>query len=124
MTRQSYETARAIFADWGVDTEAAMQRLTHIPISMHCWQGDDVVGFEAKSGVSGGGIQATPQVQPGVPPLGGACVHRRGLGLRRFTHGNANSRPRPDDPRVLLRGRGGRLRPPPRHPHKRRAGAL
>jgi L-rhamnose isomerase len=59
MTRQSYDTARAIYADWGVDTEAAMARLADISISMHCWQGDDVVGFEAKSGASGGGIQAT-----------------------------------------------------------------
>lgn len=59
MTKKSYETARQIFADWGVDTEAAMERLARIPISMHCWQGDDVVGFEASSGTSAGGIQAT-----------------------------------------------------------------
>lgn len=55
----SYDSAKAQFADWGVDTEAAMKRLAGIPISMHCWQGDDVVGFEQKSGSSGGGIQAT-----------------------------------------------------------------
>lgn len=55
----SYESAKAAFADWGVDTEAALTRLADIPISMHCWQGDDVVGFEQKSGSSGGGIQAT-----------------------------------------------------------------
>ncbi|MGR3501030.1 L-rhamnose isomerase [Pseudaestuariivita sp.] len=55
----SYETAKAQFADWGIDTEAAITRLTTIPISMHCWQGDDVVGFERKTGSSGGGIQAT-----------------------------------------------------------------
>jgi L-rhamnose isomerase len=55
----SYETAKAAFADWGIDTEQALNRLATIPISMHCWQGDDVVGFERKSGSSGGGIQAT-----------------------------------------------------------------
>lgn len=55
----SYESAQAQFADWGIDTEAAIERLKTIPISMHCWQGDDVVGFEQKSGSSGGGIQAT-----------------------------------------------------------------
>ena len=55
----SYESAKAVFADWGVDTEAALAKLAEIPISMHCWQGDDVVGFEKKSGSSGGGIQAT-----------------------------------------------------------------
>lgn len=54
-----YDLARQMFADWGVDTEAAMDRLAQIPISMHCWQGDDVVGFEARTGASGGGIQAT-----------------------------------------------------------------
>ena len=55
----SYDTARAAFAEWGVDTEAALTRLMATPISVHCWQGDDVSGFEAKSGTSGGGIQAT-----------------------------------------------------------------
>ncbi|WP_299479446.1 L-rhamnose isomerase [uncultured Roseibium sp.] len=55
----TYETAKSRFAEWDVDTEAALRRLAEIPISMHCWQGDDVVGFEQKSGSSGGGIQAT-----------------------------------------------------------------
>ncbi|MET1414328.1 L-rhamnose isomerase [Roseibium sp. HPY-6] len=55
----TYETAKSRFTEWNVDTEAALRRLAEIPISMHCWQGDDVVGFEQKSGSSGGGIQAT-----------------------------------------------------------------
>ena len=55
----SYESAKARFADWGVDTDGAIGRLADIPISMHCWQGDDVVGFEQSTGTSGGGIQAT-----------------------------------------------------------------
>ena len=55
----SYESAKAQYADWGVDTDDALKRLSGIPISMHCWQGDDVVGFEPRSGSSGGGIQAT-----------------------------------------------------------------
>ena len=55
----TYQNAKAVFAEWGVDTEAALNRLAMIPISMHCWQGDDVVGFETRSGTSGGGIQAT-----------------------------------------------------------------
>lgn len=54
-----YESAKAAFAEWGVDTEIAIERLRTVPISMHCWQGDDVVGFEAQTGTSGGGIQAT-----------------------------------------------------------------
>lgn len=55
----TYEQARAAFADWGIDTEAALATLATIPISMHCWQGDDVRGFEQATGTSGGGIQAT-----------------------------------------------------------------
>ena len=55
----SYNSAKAAFADWGVDTETALSKLATIPISMHCWQGDDVVGFETKTGSSSGGIQAT-----------------------------------------------------------------
>ncbi|MCC5965574.1 MAG: L-rhamnose isomerase [Natronohydrobacter sp.] len=54
-----YDSAKAAFEDWGVDTEAAIARLKTVPISMHCWQGDDVTGFETRSGSSGGGIQAT-----------------------------------------------------------------
>ena len=56
---KGYEAAKQAFADWGVDAEAAIARLATIPISVHCWQGDDVGGFEKKSGTSGGGIQAT-----------------------------------------------------------------
>jgi len=56
---KAYDLARDVFAEWGVDTEAAMSALSRVPISVHCWQGDDVCGFEKKSGLSGGGIQAT-----------------------------------------------------------------
>ncbi|MBA4352253.1 MAG: L-rhamnose isomerase, partial [Rhodobacter sp.] len=56
---KAYDMAKDDFADWGVDTEAALGALSGIAISVHCWQGDDVGGFERKSGTSGGGIQAT-----------------------------------------------------------------
>lgn len=56
---KAYDLARDAFAEWGVETEAAMTALSRIAISVHCWQGDDVGGFERKSGSSGGGIQAT-----------------------------------------------------------------
>jgi L-rhamnose isomerase len=59
MANRGYEIAREVFGEWGVDTEAAIVRLATIPISVHCWQGDDVVGFEKRSGSLGGGIQAT-----------------------------------------------------------------
>ena len=53
-------SANEVYASWGVDTEAALKKLESIPISLHCWQGDDVGGFEHEGGtLSGGGIQAT-----------------------------------------------------------------
>lgn len=55
----TYESAKAQFADWDVDAETAIKRLETISISVNCWQGDDVVGFENRSGGSDGGIQAT-----------------------------------------------------------------
>ena len=55
----AYALAREAFAAIGVDTEAAMARLDRIPISLHCWQGDDVRGFESPEGPLTGGIQAT-----------------------------------------------------------------
>ncbi|NLP35651.1 MAG: L-rhamnose isomerase, partial [Clostridiales bacterium] len=57
-TKERYESAREIYAKLGVDTDQAIKKLSKIPISMHCWQGDDVAGFENKGALSGG-IQAT-----------------------------------------------------------------
>ncbi len=52
---QNYTIAKQIYADIGVDTEAAIEKLKAIPISLHCWQGDDVGGFEnPDSGLDGG----------------------------------------------------------------------
>ena len=53
-----YELAREAYAKQGIDTEAAIETLANKAISMHCWQGDDVVGFDAKEALSGG-IQTT-----------------------------------------------------------------
>jgi L-rhamnose isomerase len=55
----TYDIAKEQFSDWGVDAEAAISTLQAIPISVNCWQGDDVVGFEGRTGTSGGGIQST-----------------------------------------------------------------
>jgi len=55
---QAYELARERYAELGVDTETAMERLRQIAISLHCWQGDDVGGFEGDTELSGG-IMAT-----------------------------------------------------------------
>jgi L-rhamnose isomerase len=57
---QAYEIAKEQYAARGVDVDAAMRKLAKIPISLHCWQGDDVGGFETVGAqLSGGGIQAT-----------------------------------------------------------------
>jgi L-rhamnose isomerase len=56
---RAYESARARYGQWGVDTDRALEILRGIPISLHCWQGDDVGGFENDAGLTGGGIQAT-----------------------------------------------------------------
>ncbi len=57
---QAYALAKQQYAQIGVDTEKAMETLKGIPVSMHCWQGDDVGGFERPDAeLAGGGIQAT-----------------------------------------------------------------
>lgn len=53
-----YESAKAIYASYGVDTEKVIEKLKNIPVSMHCWQGDDVIGFD-HDGPLTGGIQTT-----------------------------------------------------------------
>lgn len=50
--------AKEKYAEWGVDVEAALARVKEIPVSVHCWQGDDVLGFEG-AGALTGGIQTT-----------------------------------------------------------------
>ena len=53
-----YEIAKAAYAQYGVDTESALQSTAKIPVSVHCWQGDDVVGLDG-GGAASNGIQTT-----------------------------------------------------------------
>jgi L-rhamnose isomerase len=53
-----YGLAKKEYAAYGVDTEAAIAKLKHIPVSIHCWQGDDVIGLDGGGSLSGG-IQTT-----------------------------------------------------------------
>lgn len=53
-----YQEAKEIYAQYGVDTEKALDTLKNIPVSVHCWQGDDVTGFDSRESLSGG-IQTT-----------------------------------------------------------------
>jgi L-rhamnose isomerase len=56
---RAHQLAREAYAAVGVDVDAAVARLDRIPISLHCWQGDDVRGFENPGGPLTGGIQST-----------------------------------------------------------------
>ncbi len=59
LIEQAYEIAKVRYAAIGIDTEEALAKLQNIQISMHCWQADDVTGFENQGGELTGGIQAT-----------------------------------------------------------------
>jgi len=59
LVEKAYQLAKERYASWGIDTEKVLTRLQSISISMQCWQGDDVGGFESSGGLSGGGILAT-----------------------------------------------------------------
>ncbi|MHC6202883.1 L-rhamnose isomerase [Breznakiellaceae bacterium SP9] len=54
-----YKKAQELYKKWGIDTEAAITKCAEIPVSLHCWQGDDVTGFEKNAGGASGGIQTT-----------------------------------------------------------------
>jgi len=54
-----YALAKEQYAAFGIDTDTAIEKALQIPISLHCWQADDNIGFEGQSGISGGGILAT-----------------------------------------------------------------
>ena len=56
---KAYDLAKESYAEIGVDTDTAIRRLSRIAISLHCWQGDDVGGFENNNQLAGGGIIAT-----------------------------------------------------------------
>ncbi len=55
----AYEAAKERYADLGIDTEKALKALKDISLSIHCWQTDDVIGFENPDGQLSGGIQTT-----------------------------------------------------------------
>ena len=57
--KSMYDYARAQYAEYGIDTDKAIKKLSSVPVSLQCWQGDDVKGFESHAGRAGGGIQTT-----------------------------------------------------------------
>ncbi|MFJ6411605.1 L-rhamnose isomerase [Terribacillus saccharophilus] len=56
---KAYELAKAMYEGLGVDVEAALDKLKTVPISIHCWQGDDIGGFEVQQNELSGGIDVT-----------------------------------------------------------------
>ena len=59
---QAYRLAKERYAALGVNTDRVLRQLAKVPVSLHCWQGDDVGGFENDLGLTGGGIQATGKI--------------------------------------------------------------
>ncbi len=59
LIEKSYEIAKERYAEIGVDVEATLEKLQKLAVSIHCWQADDVNGFENLGNLGGGGIQAT-----------------------------------------------------------------
>lgn len=57
--KENYEFAKQTYAKWGVDVDEAVEKLKNVPISIHCWQGDDVGGFEVNQKELSGGISVT-----------------------------------------------------------------
>ncbi len=55
----AYKLAKEQYAAFGVDTDAVLKKLESVAISLHCWQGDDVCGFESKADAIGGGLAVT-----------------------------------------------------------------
>ncbi len=57
--RESYELAKKEYEKWGIYVDEVLEQLKQVPISIHCWQGDDVGGFEVNKGELSGGIDVT-----------------------------------------------------------------
>lgn len=57
--KDNYDRAKEVYAEWGVNTDQVLIELEEVAISLHCWQGDDVGGFESASDELTGGIQVT-----------------------------------------------------------------
>lgn len=59
IVNQGYEYAKKLYAQYGIDTDSVMDQMKQRQISLHCWQGDDISGFEQTAGGAGGGILST-----------------------------------------------------------------
>lgn len=78
LIEKAYAIARERYAGIGVDTEKALAALQNISLSLHCWQADDVTGFENRGGDLTGGIQATATTRQSPQHRRAACRHPQG----------------------------------------------
>ena len=62
----AYENAKEVYAGYGIDTEKVMEKFEKIPVSIPCWQGDDIIGFETAGAGASGGLMVTGNY-PGRP---------------------------------------------------------
>lgn len=60
---KNYEVAKEVFAQYGVDTDAVLEKMDEIPVSVHCWEIDDLTGFEDFNAVLTGGLSATGKAE-------------------------------------------------------------
>ena len=98
----AYKLAQDAYAAVGVDTEKAIKRALALPISLHCWQTDDVVGLEPpREGLDGGGIMATggypgrARNGDGRPPLRSGSTPSRGRDGDRANNASTSTPPTP-----------------------------
>ena len=57
--KENYEVAKKAYAKWDIDVDQVIEVLKNVPISVHCWQGDDIGGFEVNASELSGGIDVT-----------------------------------------------------------------
>jgi L-rhamnose isomerase len=57
--KENYELAKQAYSKWGINVDEVVEKLESVPISIHCWQGDDIGGFEVNSNELSGGIDVT-----------------------------------------------------------------
>nr|WP_249315259.1 L-rhamnose isomerase [Bacillus sp. FJAT-49711] len=59
MIRENFEMAKKAYGKWGINVDEVLEKLKQVPISIHCWQGDDIAGFEVNQRELSGGIDVT-----------------------------------------------------------------
>ena len=102
LINKAYEIAKERYAVVGVDTEKVMETMQNFHLSLHCWQADDVTGFEVQAGSLTGGIQATgnyPGKARNIDELRAASVRehttiKKKLCLQHFLSGGSARYPR------------------------------